>query len=58
MVRITTLEQTLLDTLHRPLSCGGPPIVIEAWEHTALGRSTNVDLVLEAMATSDFFPGS
>lgn len=31
-VRITTLEQTLLDTLHRPWSCGGPPVVFEAWE--------------------------
>ena len=31
-VRITTLEQTLLDTLHRPWSCGGPSVVFEAWE--------------------------
>jgi hypothetical protein len=30
--RITTLEQTLLDTLHRPHNCGGPPVVYEAWE--------------------------
>lgn len=29
--RVTTLEQTLLDTLHRPLACGGPPVVLEAW---------------------------
>lgn len=35
--RITTLEQTLLDTLHRPHSCGGPPVVYEAWE-TGAGR--------------------
>jgi AbiEi antitoxin C-terminal domain len=32
LIRITTLEQTLLDTLHRPLSCGGPAVVMEAWE--------------------------
>jgi hypothetical protein len=32
LVRITTIEQTLLDTLHRPLSCGGPAVVMEAWE--------------------------
>jgi hypothetical protein len=32
LIRITTLEQTLLDTLHRPLSCGGPAVVFEAWE--------------------------
>jgi hypothetical protein len=31
-VTVTTLEQTLLDTLHRPMSCGGPPVVFEAWE--------------------------
>jgi hypothetical protein len=29
--RVTTLEQTLLDTLHRPHSCGGAPVVYEAW---------------------------
>jgi predicted transcriptional regulator of viral defense system len=33
--QVTTLEQTLLDTLHRPASCGGPSVVFEAWE-TAL----------------------
>jgi predicted transcriptional regulator of viral defense system len=32
MIRITNLEQTLLDTLHRPLSCGGTAVVLEAWE--------------------------
>ncbi len=31
IARITTREQTLLDTLHRPLSCGGPSVVWEAW---------------------------
>ncbi len=30
---ITTYEQTLLDTLERPLSCGGPSVVFEAWEN-------------------------
>jgi hypothetical protein len=29
---VTTLEQTLLDTLHRPASCGGPAVVFETWE--------------------------
>ena len=32
---VTTLEQTLLDTLHRPLACGGPPVVMEAWARGA-----------------------
>jgi predicted transcriptional regulator of viral defense system len=31
-VRMTTLEQTLLDTLHKPQSCGGSSVVFEAWE--------------------------
>jgi predicted transcriptional regulator of viral defense system len=32
MVRITTREQALLDTLHRPVSCGGLSVAWEAWE--------------------------
>jgi hypothetical protein len=37
--RITTYEQTLLDTFHRPQNCGGPAVVLEAWqEATASGR--------------------
>ena len=28
---ITTYEQTLLDTFHRPQNCGGPAVVLEAW---------------------------
>lgn len=30
--QVTTLEQTLIDTVHRPASCGGPFVVFEAWE--------------------------
>lgn len=30
-IRITSLEQTLIDSLHRSLSCGGPPVIFEAW---------------------------
>ena len=29
---VTTYEQTLLDTLERPLSCGGSSVVFEAWD--------------------------
>ena len=36
LFRITALEQTLLDTLHRPPSCGGSSVVLEAWD-TARG---------------------
>jgi hypothetical protein len=31
-IRITTFEQTLLDTLYKPFYCGGPAIVFEAWQ--------------------------
>jgi predicted transcriptional regulator of viral defense system len=32
-LRITTLEQTLLDTLLQPVRCGGEAIILEAWEN-------------------------
>ena len=32
---VTTLEQTLLDTLNRPFSCGGPSVVFEAWNNAS-----------------------
>jgi len=35
-LRITTLEQTMLDTLWKPLSCGGESVVFEAWERGML----------------------
>lgn len=31
-LRITTLEQTLIDTFHKPLHCGGSSVIFEAWE--------------------------
>ena len=33
--RVTTLEQTLLDTLLQPVRCGGEAVVFEAWEHAS-----------------------
>lgn len=33
--RLATIEQALLDTLHRPAHCGGPAVVFEAWETAA-----------------------
>ena len=30
---VTTYEQTLLDTLHHPFSCGGSSVVFEAWNN-------------------------
>lgn len=37
-VRITTLEQTLLDTLYKPFHCGGPEVVFEAWQEGVASR--------------------
>jgi hypothetical protein len=37
-VRITTLEQTLLDTLYKPFHCGGPEVVFQAWEEGVASR--------------------
>ncbi len=31
-LRLTTIEQCLLDTLHKPICCGGVPVVLEAWQ--------------------------
>ncbi len=54
VIRITTLEQTLLDTLHRPLSCGGPAVVFEAWEE-GLGR-LNEDRIADYLLAMDYLP--
>jgi hypothetical protein len=37
-VRVTTLEQTLLDTLYKPFHCGGPEVVFEAWQEGIASR--------------------
>jgi predicted transcriptional regulator of viral defense system len=45
-IRITTLEQTLLDSLYKPFHCGGPEVVFEAWqEGVASGRIDEERLV-------------
>ncbi|CTP90125.1 hypothetical protein XTPLMG728_2461 [Xanthomonas translucens pv. poae] len=49
---VTTLEQTLLDCLHRPHSCGGPSVVFEAWE-TGLKRTTTEKLLALARRIGD-----
>ena len=45
--RVTTLEQTLLDSLHRPMACGGPAVVFEAWD-SAIERVA-ADRILELL---------
>ncbi len=52
VVRVTNLEQTLLDCLHRPRSAGGPPIVFEAWER-GLERATPGKVLALAMKIGD-----
>jgi hypothetical protein len=54
LIRITTLEQTLLDTLHRPLSCGGPAVVFEAWEEGL--RKVNEDRIADYLPAMDHLP--
>ncbi len=56
MVRVTTLEQTLLDTLHRPWSCGGPTVVFEAWEQGAPRMDeSRMGAYLQRVASSDLY---
>ena len=33
IVRVTSISQTLVDSLHMPIRCGGPSVVLEAWEN-------------------------
>ena len=49
-IKITSKEQTLLDTLLYPLHCGGPEVIFEAWEThlDSLDERAFVDL-LEAI---------
>lgn len=42
-VRITSLAQTLVDTMHRPLSCGGLAVIYEAWETAIETHRLHVD---------------
>ena len=43
-IRMTTIEQTLLDTLQYPYHCGGPEVVFEAWQ-TARDRFEEEELL-------------
>ena len=52
VVRVTTLEQTLLDCLHRPYSAGGAAIVFEAWEQ-GLSRTSPMKILTLATKMSD-----
>jgi len=60
-LRITTIEQTLLDTFFQPQACGGLSVVVEAWENGCskldqsrlalyLSKINNLDLIRRAGA--------
>lgn len=51
-VRVTTIEQTLIDCLHRPFSAGGPAIVFEVWEN-GFGRVKPAAIIALAKAIGD-----
>jgi hypothetical protein len=53
-IRITTLEQTLLDTLFRPLHCGGPEVVFEAWEEGMASRRLDEERLVEHLRAMAF----
>jgi hypothetical protein len=56
--RITTYEQTLLDTLHKPQSCGGPAIVLEAWQEAVDAGVLNEEKLVDYLISMDYPPTS
>ncbi|MGL4420603.1 MAG: type IV toxin-antitoxin system AbiEi family antitoxin domain-containing protein [Gemmataceae bacterium] len=57
LIRITTLEQTLLDCLYKPFHCGGTDVVFEAWQEAiASNRIDEERLVMDLQAMN--FPAS
>lgn len=53
-IQITTIEQSLLDTLHFPVHCGGPETVFEAWEKGV--KTLDDELILEYLKKIDIVP--
>lgn len=54
MVRITTLEQALLDTLSKPFHCGGPEVVFEAWHEAVASRRIDEERLLEHLERMNY----
>jgi len=54
IIRITDLEQTLLDTLRRPSHCGGPAVVFEAWDEGI--RKLHEDRLADYLASMEHRP--
>jgi hypothetical protein len=53
-VRITTLEQTLLDTLSRPFQCGGPEVVFEAWQEGVASRRIDEERLVKYLRAMNY----
>jgi hypothetical protein len=53
-VRITTLEQTLLDTLYKPFHCGGPEVAFEAWQQAVTSHRVNEDRILKYLMAMNY----
>ncbi|MCI0465081.1 MAG: hypothetical protein L0Z62_49805 [Gemmataceae bacterium] len=53
-IRITTLEQTLLDTLYKPFHCGGPEVVFEAWQEGVASRRVDEERLVEYLRAMNY----
>jgi hypothetical protein len=53
-LRITTLEQTLLDTLYKPFYCGGPEVVFEAWQEAVASRRMDEERLVEYLRAMNY----
>jgi predicted transcriptional regulator of viral defense system len=52
--RITTLEQTLLDTLHKPQNCGGAAVVLEAWAEAVSSQRIDEERLAAYLTQMDY----
>ena len=53
-IRITTFEQTLLDTLYKPFHCGGPEVVFEAWQEANTSHRINEERLLQYLQAMNY----
>jgi hypothetical protein len=53
-IRITTLEQTLLDVLYKPFQCGGPEVVFEAWQEAVASRRLDEGRLVEYLRSMNY----
>ena len=53
-IRITTYEQTLLDTLIKPTNCGGPAVAMEAWQNSIAGPRLNEKRLVDYLMRMEY----